>query len=164
MKVYVVVRDELSDRYIDRVFTDKDKAELYLQLIQNTVTYDYFSLEEFDTSDDMVLTSVHAVSVSIKDGEVSSQYKDVLARYRSPTCVGDDIHYTTVENSAIFEGYGEQLEFKATFVNIPSTLTEEEAITKYEKIALDLCAKAKHMHEVDGVSIWDIGRMIREIK
>ena len=54
MKVYVVTAGKYSDYRIEKVFLDKDKAELYCDLHKNEDWWDQMGIEEYDSYDDNV--------------------------------------------------------------------------------------------------------------
>lgn len=55
MKVYIVTSGEYSSYGIERVFLDKEKAELYARL--HKTGYGEFQVEEHDTFDDNIVAS-----------------------------------------------------------------------------------------------------------
>lgn len=59
MKIYIVTCGEYSDYYIDKVFTDKEKAEEYRKWCP-----DANDVEEYDTEDDYVVDKYYKIVVS----------------------------------------------------------------------------------------------------
>ena len=57
MKVYVVTSGEYSDYRIEKVFLDKDKAELYRDLHRHEDYYFQMEVEEYDSYDDNITGS-----------------------------------------------------------------------------------------------------------
>lgn len=58
MKIYIVTCGSYSDYYIDKVFTDRDKAEEYRKWCP-----DANELEEYDTEDDCVIDKYYKIVV-----------------------------------------------------------------------------------------------------
>ena len=50
MKVYVIMAGEYSDRHIERVFDDKDKAHIYANIRNDNEAYDTVHVEEYETT------------------------------------------------------------------------------------------------------------------
>lgn len=52
MKVYVITSGCYSDYHINRVFIDRDKAELYCAMVNKDFNHEAVEIEEYETSDD----------------------------------------------------------------------------------------------------------------
>ena len=61
MKIYIVTCGEYSDYYIDKVFTDKEKAEEYRKWRPESN-----EVEEYDTEDDCVIDKYYKIVVDYR--------------------------------------------------------------------------------------------------
>ena len=101
MKIYVVTAGIYSDYHIEKVFTDRKKAEEYKLWLR-----DSNDVEEYDTSDDISIQKKYCVSVeldlypnkseklsfsSFRDSDASSNYQS----YMDYGC-GETIHVVRV--------------------------------------------------------------------
>lgn len=110
MKIYVVTAGIYSDYHIERVFTDRKKAEEYKLWLR-----DSNDVEEYDTSDDIFIQKKYYVSAELRlypnrpeelsvsafrDSDASSNYQS----YMDYGC-GETIHVVRVVNA---DNYDEQ--------------------------------------------------------
>lgn len=92
MKVYIVTRGCYSDYYIDKVFTDKDKAEEYRKWC-----YDANDLEIYDTEDDLQFKKYYKIIVNYSVND-DGRNKEPTINIRR--CNSDEIYenYTSVSD------------------------------------------------------------------
>lgn len=145
MKIYVVTSGCYSDYYIDKVFTDKNKAE---EFVEWHGWYDDSRIEEYETEDNLVVDKYYRINIS--------------ARVYPNGILGPDIRVAKerVINKynylSVYDGY-----YKISLHrSIPAENWDEEFYTKkYTKALYDMISIIKY-HKENGVSMYDIQKLI----
>ena len=137
MKIYIVTRGEYSDYYIDRVFTDRAKAEEYREWCA-----DANDIEEYETDDNCVVDKYYHISVTYTV-YAGNRYEKPTVRIEKchAKCLGyasvSDYRYATYSN-----GYARL--YLSRY--IPEANWNEEFYTnRYIKAIYDLAAQAKQL-------------------
>ena len=135
MKIYIVTCGSYSDYYINKVFTDKDKAEEYRKWC-----CDANDLEEYDTEDDFEFKKFYKVIVNYRNND--------NGRNSDPTiyiekCMNEQVYgnYTSFDDGHRYGARYVDLHIKRY---IPEENWNEEFYrNKYTKAAYDLMAIAR---------------------
>lgn len=98
MKIYIVTRGYYSDYYIDKVFTDKDKAEEYRKWCA-----DANDLEVYDTEDDFQFKKFYNITVNYRINDNGRNKEPTINIYRY---ISDEIYenYTSVSDMHRYGG------------------------------------------------------------
>ena len=98
MKIYIVTRGYYSDYYIDKVFTDKDKAESYRKWCA-----DANDLEVYDTEDDFQFKKFYHITVNYRINDNGRNKEPTINIYRY---ISDEIceNYTSVSDMHRYGG------------------------------------------------------------
>jgi len=117
MKVYVVTSGEYSDYRIEKVFLDKDKAELYCDLHRHEDYWGHMEVEEYDSYDDNVTGNkgdrIFFFAFRIVKGELYIGRPNIYAFLNVPDGVDEFFEY--------LDDYG----FKATSPNANTFYSED---------------------------------------
>jgi len=130
MKVYVVTAGCYSDYHIERIFTDKDKAEEYCKWC-----YDSNDIEEYDIDDNIEL----------------DKYYRIDTRYENSPEQKPTIEIQRVMEKQIYPAYTSCVQYRQSIRLqiirfIPEKAFDEELVTqKYTKVAYDTMAFIKQM-------------------
>ena len=146
MKVYVVTSGSYSDYHINKVFTNKTKAEEYAEWHYN---WDGTHVEEYDTEDDFVVDKYYDIRIHAKVYPNGVLGPDVKITKR------DEMqHYNWLYN------YSDH--FELTIVRSVSLANWDEDfyVKKYTKSLYDLIAIVKY-HMANGTNVSDIEKLIR---
>lgn len=132
MKVYIVTSGEYSDYGIDRVFTDKENAELYCAMHESD--YDQPTVEEWDADD----VEIEATKPYMRrwEAKVSSSGK-VL--YFNDTCTFREKN--TISKYALFSD--------EWFYTVIATLDKDKTVDEAKKIIFDRLAAWKYENEMN---------------
>ena len=84
MKIYIVTCGYYSDYYINKVFTDKDKAEEYRKWCT-----DANDLEVYDTEDDFQFTKFYKITVSYRINDNGRNKEPTISINR---CTNDQVY------------------------------------------------------------------------
>ena len=145
MKVYVVTAGAYSDYRIEKIFTDKAKAEEYKEWLPEAN-----DIEEYETEDNLVMDKYYKIVVSYRvndNGLNESPYVGITK------CLAEDIY----DNHTSYSEYYFSRCFTLSIVRfIPEQNWNEEFYrNKYTKAIYDLAAIAKY-HKQEGASEKDI--------
>ena len=135
MKIYIVTCGSYSDYYIDKVFTDKDKAEEYRKWCRGAN-----DVEVYDTEDDYEFKHFYKITVQYKNND--------NGRNSEPTInVEKYVHEQMCDN---YTSFSDMHRFGGRYVElymvryIPEEKWNEEFYrNKYTKAAYDLMAIAR---------------------
>ena len=137
MKIYIVTCGEYSDYYIDKVFTDREKAEEYRKW-----SPDANEVEEYDTEDDCVVEKYYKIHIGyvVYDNERIEQPRVFIER-----CTQKLKSYVMVSDN-----HASRYTTKCTSVSLCRYISEanwnEEFYTqRYTKAVYDLMAQAKQL-------------------
>lgn len=147
MKVYAVTSGIYSDYMIEKVFTDKSKAEEYKEWLA-----DSNDIEEYETEDDLVVNKYYRVLID---------YKKYNNKETTPSI---RVNKQTSENRYI--RYSEGVDWRHNAYSelslvrcIPAQNWNEEFYrNKFTKAAYDLMAIAQH-HRAEGASVEDVQKL-----
>ena len=135
MKVYIVTTGCYSDYCIDRVFTDRAKAEEYRKWC-----YDANDVEEYDTSDDYHVNKYYKIWVTYRVNDDGNNQKPHM---RIETCCNPTRNFTSVND---YHKYGGKYIDLTLVRYIPeSNWNEEFYRNKYIKAIYDLAATARQL-------------------
>ncbi|MEE1085015.1 MAG: hypothetical protein UH850_14910 [Paludibacteraceae bacterium] len=136
MKIYIVTCGSYSDYHIEKVFTDRKKAEEYQKWC-----LDANEIEEYDTEDDCTINKYYKIIVTyIKhDNERSTEQPSVRVERCNSKCLG------YVHVSDYHDRYYPNQYTVVTLVRYVSEANwnEEFYTTRYTKAAYDLMAQTK---------------------
>lgn len=135
MKIYIVTTGCYSDYCIDKVFTDKDKAEEYRKWCR-----DANDLEEYDTEDDVEFQRFYRIRVHyrVNDNGLNSEPSVSIERCVSEQTYGD---YTYVDDA--HDWGGRYIEITIVRYIPEQNWNEQFYINKYTKAIYDFAAIAR---------------------
>ena len=134
MKVYIVTSGEYSDYSIRRVFTDKERAELYCAMHEEEY-YDPYIAEEWETDDVEIDTA--KPYMRRWDANISPSGRVTWIDGR---CTFNERNAITKNRS--YNG--------SWFYTVIATLDKGKTEDEAKKIILDRLAAWKYEHEVEG--------------
>ena len=136
MKIYIVTCGSYSDYYIDKVFTDKDKAEEYRKWRPEAN-----EIEEYDTEDDCVIDKYYKIVV---DYSIYNYNRFEKPNIRIERCNCKDDSWISVYD---YRNTSYQPHIRVVLRRyISETNWNEEFYTKrYTKAVYDLMAQAKQL-------------------
>jgi hypothetical protein len=153
MKVYVVTAGSYSDYHIERVFLDKEKAERYVELSQNSCDEPY--IEEFETDDDKQIDKITYIYATYsKDRSYGNDYMRV--EIKTTNTLDSSEEDVNGNNFWLYSYFGEK-DLTVTRV-LNGEYDEEKLKNKYTKVCYDLMSKIESLLEIEG---WD-EKMIQE--
>ena len=132
MKIYVVTTGCYSDYSIDRVFTDKAKAEEYAEWLE-----DSNDVEEYETDDDINFTKMHMVHVELK---YHDNGEEELSSYVIKT-IDKEKDYTYFSNYHRYSG--DYINITLTRYVSNKNFNEDFYKDKYTKAIYDILAIVK---------------------
>ena len=137
MKIYIVTCGEYSDYYIDKVFTDRDKAEEYRKWRPESN-----EVEEYDTSDDYIIDKYYKIVVDYRVYDYN-RFENPTVRIERVTYKGEG--YVSVYNS--HSSYSSNNYTKIVLIRYISEVNwdEEFYTARYTKAVYDLMAHAKQL-------------------
>lgn len=135
MKVYIVTSGEYSDYGIEKVFTDKEQAELYCALHESD--YESPIVEEWD-ADDVEIEDTKPY-MRRWEAKVSSSWK---VRYIDDACTFKEKN--TISKHGTFKG--------EWFYTVIATLDKDKTVDEAKRIIFDRLAAWKYEHEMEGKS------------
>lgn len=153
MKVYVVTTGAYSDYSIEKIFTDKAKAEEYKEWL-----YDSNDIEEYETDDDFEISKFYKIVVSYTVDDRRETVPEVYI-YK---CTKEDVYSYHI-------GYSEYQfggkSFRISMIRfIPEQNWNEEFYrNKYTKAIYDLAAIAK-CKRLEGFSESDIQKLFANME
>lgn len=150
MKVYVVTAGSYSDYHIEKVFTDKLKAEEYRQWL-----YDANDIEEYETEDDLVVEKFYKILVdwTVDDDDVNE--KPHVYIYK---CTSEDVYLNCIGYFDYHKSHSNYFVISLVRYIPEQNWNEEFYRNKYTKAIYDLAAIAKH-HRAEGASEEDIRKL-----
>lgn len=132
MKIYIVTCGCYSDYYIDKVFTDKDKAEEYRKWCT-----DANDLEVYDTEDDFRFTKFYKITVNYRIND-NGRNKEPTINIDRCTNAQVSRNYTSVSD---MHGYGGRYIYTYMIRYVPEENWNEDFYrNKYTKAAYDIAA------------------------
>lgn len=136
MKIYIVTRGEYSDYYIDKVFTDRDKAEEYRKWCP-----DANELEEYNTEDDCVVDKYYKIMVDYYTYDYN-RFEKPNVRIERCNCKGNGWTHVYDRRNISYQPHTGVVLTRY----ISETNWNEEFYTKrYIKAVYDLMAQAKQL-------------------
>ena len=147
MKVYVVTSGSYSDYTIQKIFTDKAKAEEYKECLE-----DSNDIEEYETEDDLVVNKYYRVLINY------TKYNN------KETAPSIRVTKQTFKDNYIW--YSEGIDWqhnaysKLSLVRciLVQNWNEEFYRNKFTKAIYDLMAIAQH-HRAEGASVEDVQKL-----
>ena len=157
MKVYVVTTGCYSDYSIDKIFTDRQKAENYKEW-----TYDANEIEEYDTEDDVVFEKLYKVKVRYT--EHLMPYDNTEPNITIEKCKVVD-KYNTSPCYFSLNRWSKNALFDMTMIRfVPEqNWNEEFYVNKYKKAMYDYLAIVKQKM-LEGCSERDIQILLKGYK
>lgn len=154
MKVYVVTTGCYSDYQIDKIFTDRQKAENYKEW-----TYDANEIEEYETEDNIVFEKFYQVVVRYT--EHLMPYDNTEPSVTITKCQSVD-KYDTSSCYFSLNRWSQKSVFDLTMVRfVPEqNWNEEFYVNKYKKAMYDYLAIVKQKM-FEGCSEQDIQNLFR---
>lgn len=156
MKVYVVTTGAYSDYSIEKIFTDRAKAEEYKEWL-----YDANDIEEYETEDDIEISKFYRVHVYYAVYE-ASEPKLEFSVYK---CMGRDVYKPRIYY-ADYNRYTWSEKYFAIGIDrfIPEQNWNEEFYkNKYTKAVYDLAAIVKYKR-AEGASEADIQALFSNMR
>lgn len=152
MKIYIVTAGQYSDYRIEKIFTDKTKAEEFAKWF-----YDSNGVEEWDTEDEFEVEKYYSICVQYKICDNCSCETPIVC---VSNCTNNN-HTPNITYLADYHTYG--LDY--IVLNISRTVkanNDNETFykEKYTKVAYDTMAMIKQLH-VEGYSYNQINEMLR---
>jgi len=157
-KVYIVSAGSYSDRYIKKIFKSKEKAEFYHK---HNNDYDLNDIEEYELSDDNVITPVYYVEAVYSIGGVNhyGKYQEEGFKLNILSTNTEDYRDVSVNRIYINSGYsGYEIRVCRELNN--EVYDSDKLNAKFLKVCQDYAALIKN-ELVNGASIYDIQRMFR---
>ncbi len=153
MKVYIVTTGSYSDYTIEKVFTDKAKAEEYKEWL-----YDSNDIEEYETEDDFEVSKFYKIIVSYTVDDRRETVPEVYIH----RCAKEDVYSCHIGYSE-YRFSGES--FRISMIRfIPEQNWNEEFYrNKYTKAIYDLAAIAKYKR-LEGFSESDIQKLFASME
>lgn len=146
MKIYIVTSGCYSDYHIEKVFTDKNKAEEYKEWL-----YDANDIEEYETEDDLIVNKFYNINVS------ADVYPNGI--------LGPDVRIVkrlnTNNPSNYFYDYGKYFKLSINRCVAEENWNEEFYVNKYTKALYDLIAIVKY-HLSNGIPHQLVNKLINE--
>ena len=157
MKVYVVTTGCYSDYSIDKIFTDRQKAENYKEW-----TYDANEIEEYDTEDNLVFEKFYKVEVRYTEHMMS--YDNTEPKVAITKCQHVD-KYETPPCYFSLNRWSNNYLFDLTMIRfVPAqNWNEEFYVNKYKKAMYDYLAIVKQ-RMLEGCSEKDIQMLLEGCK
>lgn len=153
MKIYIVTCGSYSDYYIDKVFTDKDKAEEYRKWCR-----DANDVEVYDTEDDYEFKHFYKIVVNYRNNDNGRNSDPTIYVER---CMHDQVcdNRTSFSDSHRYGGKDVNIHI---IRHIPEEHWNEEFYrNKYTKAAYDLMAIARQ-RMFEGFTAEQITEMFNE--
>lgn len=151
--VYLVTAGSYSDYHIIRAFLDKNKAESYMKVCNKS---DLNELEEYELSDDKIITPVYYINVDYYIGKIPSyvndKYNFKIIKSNSLDTDINDINSTWYND---YDTYQSIIIYRPIY---SKNFNEDKLKKKYRKVCEDLEAQIKSLKEIEG---WNV-KMIRE--
>ena len=154
MKVYVVTAGSYSDYRIEKVFTDKVKAEEYAEWL-----YDSNPVKEYNTEDDLVINKCYKIHISMC---VHDRGNDE-PRVRFWKACDEDYYKKEYTYYSDYHKYSDYFEITIIRSVEAQNWDEEFYTNKYIKAIYDLAAIAKQKR-AEGATEEDIQRLFKRIK
>jgi hypothetical protein len=151
MKIYVVTAGSYSDYRIEKVFTDKDKAEEFA-----TWCYDSNGVDEWDTEDELSVEKYYCINVQYKLYDNGKKENPIVSVYNYADD-NYDYSYTSLSDYHRYGGNYIVLNIRR-FVKANND-TKDFYKQKYTKIAYDTMAMIKQL-VADGYSYSQIEKML----
>lgn len=148
MKVYVVTSGSYSDYTIQKIFTDKAKAEEYKEWLD-----DSNDIEEYETEDGLVVNKYYRVLINYKKSNNKETKPSI--RISKQTFKNDYTWYS--EHSYGRDNTYSELDLVRC---VPAQNWNEEFYhNKFTKAAYDLMSIARH-HRAEGASVEDVQKLL----
>lgn len=152
MKIYIVTAGEYSDYRIEKVFTDKDKAEEFAKWC-----YDSNGVDEWETENELDVEKYYRICVQYKLYDNGRTEEPIVAVYN---CTNDNhaANYTYLTDYHRYSGNYISLTI-GRFVKA-NNHDADFYRQKYTKVAYDTMAMIKQL-AVDGYSYNQIDEMLK---
>lgn len=143
MKVYIVTRGCYSDYSIDKVFTDREKAEKYVAY--NSGGYDEPMIEEYDTVE-QDFEQINYIEVNY---DITKDDEFFEIEFFKTDSIGKELKSVETTDFSVnrFEDDYDSLFLTRT---ISAEHIKENIKDKYLKVCRDLYAQIKSLKEVEG--------------
>lgn len=153
MKVYVVTSGSYSDYSINRVFLDKEKAEKYVDMCEDS------EIEEYETDDDKEINEIKYVRIyyGVEPNQLP-KYQFHLIKTNTLDKSEENIKHTSY---FCYSSNRESLSICRIIKQL--NYNEEDLKNKYEKVCQDLYAQIKYQKSQG----WDrdmINKWLKTIK
>lgn len=151
MKIYIVTAGSYSDYHIEKVFTDKEKAENYRKWC-----YDANDLEEYETEDDFQFKGFYQVMVEYK---INDNGRNDPPKVSVTMCTNEHI---TINNTNVtdYHRYGGKCLRIWMLRHIPEENWNEEFYRKkYTKAVYDIAAIVQQKL-IEGFTIEQINELL----
>lgn len=150
MKVYIVTAGSYSDYHIEKVFTDKDKAEEFAKWC-----YDSNGVDEYDTEDDINVGKYYQIHITYKAYDNGKSETPVVNILNRADC--DNLNYVRLSD---YHKYGGNY-IVLSISRIVKANNDDKAFykQKYTKVAYDTMAMVKQL-AADGYSYRQIDEML----
>ena len=135
MKVYVVTSGCYSDYTIEKVFTDRAKAEEYAEWLR-----DSNPVEEYETEDDLVVDKYYKIIISMR---VYDNYSDEPTVFIFKECFKNEWNNSYTSYMDYHKYGGRYFEIGISRLIPAQNWNEEFYRNKYTKAIYDLAAIAK---------------------
>lgn len=135
MKIYIVTRGCYSDYYIDKVFTDKDKAEEYRKWCD-----DANDLEVYDTEDDFQFKKFYNITVNYRVNDNGRNKEPTINIYRYNS---DEIYENYTSVSDMHRYGGKYIDICMVRFISEENWNEDFYRNKYTKAIYDIAAIVK---------------------
>lgn len=137
MKIYIVTCGEYSDYYIDKVFTDREKAEEYRKWRNNAN-----ELEEYDTEDDCIVEKYYKICVNYTEHDHGNKDQPTVMIERCNEKYDGYVSFSDFHATC----YSDQYTRVSLVRYIPEANWNEEFYTKrYTRAIYDLMSQVKYL-------------------
>lgn len=156
-KVYIISSGSYSDYHIDKIFSNKEKAEEFHNLVKRS-WYDINEIEEFELSDDEVFTPYYYIEFIYYIPGMEDKYRKTYCRKDRPHLFGGEYYID------IYECKDDDDYMKSRYTNYcngfitlrrPIGYDKDKAnidflIEKYLKVCYDLTAQIRYHYFIGG--------------
>lgn len=154
MKVYVVTTGAYSDYTIQKIFTNKEKAEEYKEWL-----YDSNDIEEYEIEDDLEVSKFYKITVSYEVHDTRITVPEVYI-YK---CTHDDVYSNSTYYGDYHNYYGKYFRIGIVRFIPEQNWNEEFYKNKYIKAIYDLAAIARYKR-LEGASESDIQALFSNMR
>ena len=151
MKIYIVTAGSYSDYRIEKVFTDKAKAEEYAEWL-----YDSNPVEEYETEDDLVVNKYYQIQIRMRVHDHGNEAPRVTF-FKG----GSENHYNRgYTYYSDHHKYSDYFEIAISRTVEAQNWNKEFYVNKYTKAIYDLAAIAKQKR-AEGATEKDIQQLFK---